>query len=105
MLDGDLNKWRKLINTFKLRVLINLSKRVDEADLKVKEQFAAILSDPARVPHHGKQQTTTAWFSTAISRRNRYPLGPYNRGFGTVAATTWAPLYLDSLTAYKTPVL
>jgi hypothetical protein len=44
-------QWQKVINTFKLRVLISLSKRVDDnADLNIKSQFAAILNNPTQYP-------------------------------------------------------
>lgn len=44
-------QWQKLFNTYKLRVLISLSKRADDnADLKIKEQFAAIVTNPTTYP-------------------------------------------------------
>ena len=44
-------QWQKVINTYKLRVLISLSKRAaDNADLNVKAQFAAILNDAVKYP-------------------------------------------------------
>ncbi|MBC7401484.1 MAG: SusD/RagB family nutrient-binding outer membrane lipoprotein [Mucilaginibacter sp.] len=44
-------QWQKLINTYRLRVLISLSKRADDnADLNIKTQFAAILAAPATYP-------------------------------------------------------
>ncbi len=47
-------QWRKVVNTYKLRVLISLSKRADDnADLNIKTQFAAIISDPVKYPVMG----------------------------------------------------
>jgi len=44
-------QWQKLINTYRLRVLISLSKRADDnADLNVKTQFATIVGNPATYP-------------------------------------------------------
>jgi hypothetical protein len=44
-------QWQKAINTYRLRVLISLSKRADDnADLNIKSQFAAILNNPAQYP-------------------------------------------------------
>jgi len=44
-------QWQKVINTYKLRVLISLSKRADDnADLNVKAQFAAIIGNTAKYP-------------------------------------------------------
>jgi hypothetical protein len=44
-------QWQKLINTYRLRVLISLSKRaVDNADLNIPQQFNTIISNPAQYP-------------------------------------------------------
>src|SRR5579859_1743024 len=45
--------WQKAINSFKLRVLISLSKRAGDAsaaDLNIASQFAAIVNNPATYP-------------------------------------------------------
>lgn len=42
---GDVNKWQKTVASFELKVLMNLSRVVDDADLKVKERFATIVSN------------------------------------------------------------
>ena len=41
---GDITKWRKMVNTFELMVLINLYKKTGEADLKVVDRFKEIVS-------------------------------------------------------------
>ncbi len=44
-------QWQKVINTYKLRVLISLSKRAaDNADLNIPQQFAAMVNNPAQYP-------------------------------------------------------
>ena len=44
-------QWQKLINTYRLRVLISLSKRaVDNADLNIPQQFATIINNPSQYP-------------------------------------------------------
>jgi len=44
-------QWQKAINTYKLRVLISLSKRADDnADLNIKTQFANIINNPTQYP-------------------------------------------------------
>ncbi|MFI5194305.1 MAG: SusD/RagB family nutrient-binding outer membrane lipoprotein, partial [Chitinophagales bacterium] len=44
-------EWQKVVNSFKLRVLIEMSKRaVDNADLNIPQQFAVIYNDPATYP-------------------------------------------------------
>ena len=44
LLDGDPLKWQKVVNTFKVKVLINLYLHDSDSDLNVKEQFAELLS-------------------------------------------------------------
>jgi len=49
--NGDPAKWQRLFNSFRLRVLISLSKRAgDTPELNIKQQFASILNDPAKYP-------------------------------------------------------
>lgn len=44
-------QWQKVVNSYKLRVLIELSKRADtDADLNVKTEFAKIVSNAAQYP-------------------------------------------------------
>ncbi|MBD8389357.1 SusD/RagB family nutrient-binding outer membrane lipoprotein [Dysgonomonas sp. BGC7] len=44
-------QWQKVINTFRLRILVSLSKRADDTpDLKIKEQFAEIVNNPTAYP-------------------------------------------------------
>ena len=43
-------QWQKAVNSYKLRVLIELSKHSDDADLSVKSQFAAILANSSAYP-------------------------------------------------------
>lgn len=42
---GDINKWRKLINAFRLKVLMTLSKKEEDADLAIKQRFAEIVQN------------------------------------------------------------
>ncbi len=48
--NGDVQKWRKLVNTFTLRVLMLLSKKEANASLRVKERFAAMVNNPSQYP-------------------------------------------------------
>jgi hypothetical protein len=41
---GDITKWRKLVNTFELQVLLHLYRKTSDADLKVKERFNTIVT-------------------------------------------------------------
>lgn len=45
VLGGDVSKWQKTVASFELKVLMSLSRVADDADLRVKERFAAIVSN------------------------------------------------------------
>lgn len=47
---GDILKWKKLINSFRLRVLMSLSAKEGNTRLNVKEQFRQIVGNPAQYP-------------------------------------------------------
>lgn len=42
---GDITKWRKLVNAFRLKVLMSLSKKEGDSELKVRETFAQIVQE------------------------------------------------------------
>lgn len=48
--NGDLSKWQKLINSYRLRVLMSLSLKEGDADLNLANSFNDIFSDPSRYP-------------------------------------------------------
>ncbi len=43
--DGNRDKWKKTVTAFQLKVLINLSKKVEDSDMNVKSRFAAIVQN------------------------------------------------------------
>ena len=66
-------QWQKLINTYKLRVLISLSKRADDTpDLNIKGQFASIINNPAQFPIMSSNTDNLLYkYNTAF---NPYPI-------------------------------
>lgn len=48
--EGDIDKWKKLINSFSLRILMSLSKKESDASLNIKQRFNEIISQPAKYP-------------------------------------------------------
>jgi len=48
--DGNIDKWKRLINSFTLRVLMSLSKKETDATLNIKQRFNEIVSNPAKYP-------------------------------------------------------
>jgi len=74
-------QWRKVINTYKLRVLISLSKRAnDNADLNIKTQFANIIGNPANYPIMSSNGDNMVYRYTTVTLYppNRSGYAPYN---------------------------
>jgi hypothetical protein len=70
---GDVSKWQKLVNSYRLRVLISLSKKADsETAMGIKTLFAAIVNDPVKYPifTSNDDNATFRWFD---KENNRYP--------------------------------
>lgn len=75
---GDLSKWQKTINSFRLRVLIGLSKKT--AELDVINQFNQIVSNPTKYPlMESMSDNMVRNFSD--ENGNQYPINPSNFGF------------------------
>lgn len=70
--------WQKVVNTYKLRLLIELSKRTDDASLNVKQQFAAIYNDPTQYPIFESNADNLQYVYN--STYNYYPDNPTNYG-------------------------
>jgi len=47
---GDAHKWKKLVNAYRLRLLIHLSKKEGQTKIAVRQQFQTIVSNPAKYP-------------------------------------------------------
>ncbi|RZM18696.1 MAG: SusD/RagB family nutrient-binding outer membrane lipoprotein [Pedobacter sp.] len=47
---GKASQWKKLVNAYRLRLLIHLSKKEANTNLNIKQQFQTIISDPAKYP-------------------------------------------------------
>nr|WP_199156047.1 SusD/RagB family nutrient-binding outer membrane lipoprotein [Pedobacter sp. ASV2] len=77
--NGDLAKWQKLVNSFRLRVLVSLSKRADDTpELNIKEQFLAIVSNPAKYPLILTNADNFQLVYNTSNVSNNYPLWPSN---------------------------
>jgi hypothetical protein len=69
--------WQKVINTYKLRVLISLSKRAtDNADLNIPSQFAAIINNPTLYPIMTSNSDNMKYTYLSSPARDNYPLFP-----------------------------
>lgn len=77
--NGNLAKWQKLVNSFRLRVLVSLSKRADDTpELNIKEQFAAIISNPQKYPLILTNADNFQLVYNTSNVSNNYPLWPSN---------------------------
>ncbi len=100
--DNQLEKWQKAINSFRLRVLINLSKKADDADLNVKEQFASIVGNESKYPVFTGSDDNMAYRFNSVT--NYYPLNPNNFGFYALRYNT-SNTYIGLLKSLKDPRL
>lgn len=85
-----LKKWQKVVNSFKLRVLINLSKKSADADLNIKQKFADVVNNPAKYPI--MTDMSDNWEYVYNAAYNYYPNNRGNYGFDALrlcVAATW----------------
>jgi Starch-binding associating with outer membrane len=86
----SLKKWQKVVNTFRLRALIHLSKKDSDADLKVKQQFSDILGNPTKYPVMTSNADNLEYVYNAVN--NKYPDNKESFGFDALRynlAATW----------------
>ena len=70
--NGDKLRWRKLVNSFTLRVLMDLSKKESDPDLNIKGRFAEIVNNPAQYPiFESNEDSAYLRFDNVVG--NRYP--------------------------------
>ena len=91
---GDVAKWRKLVNSFELNVLIHLYLKVDDPDLRVKQRFQELLSKPLFTSNSDNFQLT---YSDKAGQRYPY----YKDGNNYIAYSMLSSMLVDSLKAYK----
>jgi hypothetical protein len=93
-------QWRKVVNTYKLRVLISLSKRaVDNADLNIPTQFANIINNPGQYPIMSGNTDNLAYKYNAVY--NKYPTSPNYTPYDFYEAMS--STFLNLLTSTQDP--
>jgi hypothetical protein len=93
-----LKKWQKVVNTYKLRLLINLSKKSSDADLNIKQKFADVMNNPTKYPI--MSDLSDNWEYVYNSSYNYYPNNKNNYGNDALrlcVASTW----LNTLSSLK----
>lgn len=85
-----LKQWQKVVNTFKLRMLINLSKKSSDTDLNIKQKFADVINNPSKYPI--MSDLTDNWEYVYNAAYNYYPNNKGNYGNDATrlcVAATW----------------
>jgi Starch-binding associating with outer membrane len=98
--NNDLNKWRKAVNSFKLRVLVQLSKYDADADLNIKQKFAETITNATKYPVFTNMEDNMQYVYNA--QYNKYPTNPESFGFD-VARYNMTSSYLNTLVTLKDP--
>jgi hypothetical protein len=96
---GNIAEWQKLVNSFKLRVLVSLSGKASDALLNVPVRFAEVLNNPAKYPLFAGQEDDFKFLYNpgAANIYSTYPFNPSN--FGSVAARfNMADTYMKAMT-------
>ena len=101
---GNLAKWQKLVNTFKLRVLVALSNKAGDATLNVPARFAAVLGNPTQYPIFASQADDFQ-FNYNPGGSNTYSTYPFNpSNFGSIAGRfNTSYTYVNALTTLNDP--
>ena len=71
--DGAATKWKKLVNAFKLRLLIHLSKKEANTNLNIKSQFQQIVSNASTYPLFESIEDNAQLVFNASATDNYYP--------------------------------
>jgi Starch-binding associating with outer membrane len=70
---GTASQWKKLVNAFKLRLLIHLSKKEANTNLNIKTQFQNIISNPATHPLFTGNDDNAQLIFNSSAPDNYYP--------------------------------
>ena len=97
---GNLARWQKAVNAFKLRVLVQISNKANDATLNVPAQFANIVNNPSKYPlFTGQADDMAAQYDPTYLQ---YPFNPTN--FGSIAQrNNMASTYVSALTSINDP--
>lgn len=97
---NDLSKWRKAVNAFKLRVLIQLSKYEADADLNIKQKFSETVTNSTKYPLFTGAENNMEYVYN--NQYNKYPTNPESFGFDA-ARYNMTTTFLNTLVTLKDP--
>jgi hypothetical protein len=99
--NGDLTKWQKVVNAYRIRLLIQLSKKVtSDADMNIATQFASIIGNPSKYPLMQSAADNLQYVFVAPS--NYYPQNPNNFGQNGSRQNS-SQTYIGLLTQFQDP--
>lgn len=98
-LGNDLKKWQKVVNSYKMRVLLSLSSKEADTELQVKQRFADMISNPTKFPVLTGMTDNLQYSFNSLSK---YPRNPSNFGFNATRENM-AKTYVDLLVDRKDP--
>ncbi|HUR11067.1 MAG TPA: SusD/RagB family nutrient-binding outer membrane lipoprotein [Flavitalea sp.] len=99
---GKASQWKKLVNVFRLRLLIHLSKKESNTKLNIKQQFQSIVTNPAKYPLMGSNADNGQLVFNATVVSNYYPTAG---DLGLTTAVSLEKGFADTLKAYNDPRL
>lgn len=100
MLKNNLSKWQKVVNAYKLRLLITLSKKESDSELNIKSQFSAVISNPTKYPLMTSLDDNLKFTFNAST--DKYPINPDEYG-KTATRNNMSATYLNTLVALRDP--
>jgi hypothetical protein len=102
--NGNLAAWQKMVNSFRLRVLVCLSSKSSDPLLNIPAQFASIVNDPSKYPifTNSNDDLSLVYNPGGTNTYTTYPFNPSN--FGSIAARyNMAATYVGALTSINDP--
>ena len=98
--NNDLAKWRKAVNAFKLRVLIQLSRYETDTDLNIKQKFTETVTNSTKYSLFTGSENNMEYVYN--NQYNKYPNNPESFGFDA-ARYNMTTTFLNTLVTLKDP--
>lgn len=101
---ADLKKWQKLVNSYRLRVLIALSNKATDPTVNAAAQFATVFNNPTKYPIFASTSDDMQ-FNYNPGNTNTYSIYPLNpSNYGSIGGRdNLARAYVSSVTALNDP--
>lgn len=98
--NNNLRQWQKVINAYRLRVLISLSRKENDPELGVKQKFAEMVGNPTKYPLLAGMSDNLQFVHN--STQNKYPRNQDNFG-QNATRENMAKTYIDLLADRNDP--